>query len=94
MAWLDPLRPVLPAVFVLTTWANLRGTIATGVHMMLGIVSIVALSAIPHGLRSIGVWLAATIVALLIFRRRPTLGLRVAAGSSAIIVAVLALLGV
>jgi hypothetical protein len=94
MAWLDPVRPALPALLVLATWANLRGTVATAVHWMLGMITVVTLSGVSHGWPLIGVWLTTTLVALAIFRRRPTFALRVAAGSSAVLIAALALLWV
>jgi hypothetical protein len=48
---------------------------------------------LPRPALLIGIWLAASAIALGVFRRRPGFGLRVAAGGTAAIFTVLALLG-
>jgi hypothetical protein len=83
-----------PVLLLLASWATLRGALTTAMYSLLIIATFTGLLTLPRAPLLIGIWLAASAVALAVFRRRPAFGLRMAAGGTAAIFTVLALLGV
>src|SRR5688500_10193220 len=94
LPWLDRVIAALPVLLLLAGWATLRGTQTTATHSLLVIATFTGLLTLPRPALLIGIWLAASAGAMAVFRQRPAFGLRVAAGGTAAICAVLAVLGI
>ena len=93
-AWLDRLFAALPTLLVLGAWATLRGRATTATYLLFGIAIAMSLLSLPQARLLLATWLGTSIVVVAIFRERPLLGLRLAAATSAVLIATLAALGV
>lgn len=94
LPWLDRMIAALPVLLLLSSWATLRGVVSSAMYSALIVGTFGGLLTLPRPPLLIGIWLAASAIALAVFRRRPAFGLRVAAGGTAAILTVLAMLGI